>query len=123
MRAGFSLPGAAFAALLAFLLAQPHALSAQEAPGPRLGRYTVTFFSGPTRSPNFLHTLELLPGFRYRVYNTGDQVIGEGIYSFTGEKVTWESGYYKDEKYGGTFSVSGPRHQLHMKDRVYARNG
>lgn len=115
---------AVFTALLGLLVAcDPGAFAQEKKVAPRLGKYTVTFFSGPTRSPVFLHTLELLPDMKYKVYNLGDKVIGEGTYSFAGEKVTWETGYYKDEKYGGTFSVSGNRHQIHMKDRVYARNG
>jgi len=111
---------AAFVPLLAAVVAAT--ASAQPKEAPRLGKYTVTFFSGPTRTPQFLHTLELLPGMKYKVYNFGDKVIGEGAYNVAGEKVTWESGLYKDEKYGGTFSVTGARHQIHMKDRVYARN-
>lgn len=92
---------------------------------PRLGMYTVTFFSGPLRTPTGLHELELLPDMKYKVYTSiGSKLLSEGTYTLDEKNnVRWLTGLYKDEKYGGTFTVDGDRHQIHMKDRVYARNG
>ena len=92
---------------------------------PRLGRYSVTFFSGPLRTPNEMHQLDLLPGMKYKVYTVfGSSLLSEGTYALDAKNnIRWLTGRYKDEKFGGTFTVDGGRHQIHMKDRVYARNG
>jgi hypothetical protein len=91
--------------------------------GPRQGRYTVWFFMGFTRTKTFFHTLDLLPGNKYKVYDFGDKVIGEGTYAVDDKgNVKWLTGKYKDERYGGSFQVDGTRHQLHISDRLYARN-
>jgi hypothetical protein len=91
---------------------------------PRIGKYTVTFFSGPTRFPQVMHMLEILPGNKYRVLTgIGDKFLSEGTYELDAKNnVRWLTGLYKDEKYDGTFTVDGNRDQIHMKDRVYARN-
>jgi len=118
--------GRAFAFLaLAVLLSSPSQSAQAEDPaiGPRQGKYTVWFFMGFTRTKTFFATLELLPGNKYKVYDFGDKVIGEGTYAVDDKgNVKWLTGKYKDEGYGGSFQVDGTRHQLHMKDRLYARN-
>jgi hypothetical protein len=111
------------AAVLVVAGALTYCRAEDPAVGPRLGRYTVTFFMGALRSPSFFAYLDLLPGNKYRVLDFGEKPLGEGTYALDDKgNVKWLTGKYKDEGYGGSFQIDGTRHQIHMKDRLYARN-
>ena len=94
---------------------------AQNAQGPRLGKYTVMSYGDPRNLPLPLGHFELLSGGRYKSYLFGGEPSGEGKYSFdaaTGN-VKFLSGKFKDDGWGGGFEISreGKTHTI----RLYGR--
>jgi hypothetical protein len=95
------------------------------AAGPRVGRYRILSY-GLGNAPLHLGEVELLAGGRYRVTLPGGRVNGEGRYDYDPATATvrWLSGRYKDEGWGGGFTVEreGKTHQVGLREGTIAVN-
>ena len=105
--------------------ANTNASSARSA-GPRLGRYVILSYGRAGAAPLRLGEVELLAGGRYRVSLPGGRANGEGRYDFDAAAgtVRWLSGRYKDEAWGGGFTVEreGKTHTIRLKSGTVAVN-
>ena len=94
--------------------------------GPRLGRYLILSYGRASAAPLQLGEVELLAGGRYRVGLPGGRANGEGRYDYDGTAgtVRWLSGRYKDEGWGGEFTVEreGKTHRIQLKRGTIAVN-
>ncbi len=93
---------------------------------PRLGRYNIYAYGAGTNRL-FLGHFELLQGGKYRVSRRLEGAYyGEGTYSFNSQTSTveWLSGPYKEEGWGGAFTVEreGKTHRIELKKRTIAFN-
>lgn len=96
---------------------------AQEA--PRLGKYKIFSYGAVGRPPLFLGHFELQPGGKYQASNTSqDDFYGGGEYSFDGTSVIWVSGPFKNNGWGGTFTIEreGKTHKIKLMPRTIATN-
>jgi len=110
------------------------AAGAKEAPtdakefaaGPRMGKYLILSYGAANRPPLTLGYCVLEPDGKYKVFLPGDKPAGEGTYSYDAEKrtMTWKDGPYKEEGFGGEFTVDrgGKTHKLRLKRTTIATN-
>ncbi len=100
-------------------------VAATRAAGPRLGRYRVLSF-GAGGSAIALGAVELLAGGHYRATLPGGRAAGEGRWRYDAAtaSVRWLSGPYRDDGWGGAFTVEreGKTHQLRLRGGTVAVN-
>lgn len=103
--------------------ARPGAPAAAPASGPRTGDYSVLSY-GSSTNPIRLGKITLAAGGAYRFYDNGDNLLGQGRYSFAGNKVTWLTGILKTQAWGGGFEVAqgGRVHNIRLKSGTFATN-
>lgn len=113
-----------FPAIFVLLLALAPGFMAQEAAGPRAGKYRVLSYGATNRPPLYLGYF-VLEGATYKAYLPGDKLSGEGTWKFDAAKqsVIWESGPYKDV-WGGAFQVDreGKTHKIRLKSTTIGTN-
>lgn len=94
------------------------------AAGPRMGKYQILSYGATNRPPLNLGYCVLEPDGKYKVFLPGDKPAGEGTYSYDAEKrtMTWKDGPYKEEGFGGEFTVDrgGKTHKLRLKRTTIA---
>ena len=92
------------------------------ASAPRTGDYDI-FSYGPRNRLRLGH-LNLSGGGRYKFYNNGAQLLGEGTYTYAAGEVTWKSGILLQQKWGGGFTVeaNGRDHIIRLKSGTIAVN-
>jgi hypothetical protein len=97
--------------------ARPEAPTAPPTSGPRLGDYSVLSYGAPSNPPIRLGKIRLASGGLYRFYDNGDNLLGQGRYSFSGAKVTWLSGILQTQGWEGGFEVGqgGRVHNIRLK--------
>lgn len=95
--------------------------------GPRLGKYNIHSYGAVGSPPLFLGHVELMAGGKYRASrkSSGDYY-GEGKYEYDAETktVTWSSGPYKEDKWGGAFTIErdGKTHKIRLRRSTIATN-
>lgn len=95
--------------------------------GPRLGKYNIHSYGAVGSPPLFLGHVELMAGGKYRASrkSSGDYY-GEGKYAYDAESktVTWLSGPYKEDKWGGAFTIEreGKTHKIRLRRSTIATN-
>ena len=103
-------------------------LGAEDAPatGPRAGMYNILSYGAVGRPPLHLGYVEILAGNKYRSWRPGKVLAGEGEYRYDAgaRTVTWASGPYKEENWGGEFSADngGKTHKIRLKRTTVAVN-
>jgi hypothetical protein len=104
--------------------ARPEAPAAPPSSGPRLGDYSVLSYGAPTSPPIRLGKIRLSSGGQYKFYDNGDNLLGQGRYSFSGTEVTWLSGILQSQGWDGGFEVGqgGRVHNIRLKRGTIATN-
>lgn len=94
--------------------------------GPRLGKYLIQSYGAVGRPPLYLGAVMLEEGGKYRVLLPGDKAGGEGTYEYddANKAVVWKDGPYKDDGFGGAFTVEreGKTHKIRLKSTTVATN-
>lgn len=95
-------------------------LAASAATEPTLGKYNIQSFGAPGNPPLYLGHFALLKGGKYKVSRTSkEDYYGSGSYHFDAAhaKVVWDSGPFKDDGWGGAFTVErgGKTHKIRLK--------
>lgn len=103
--------------------ARPGVAAALPASGPRAGEYSILSYGNPASPPIRMGKITLTAG-GYRFYDNGDNLLGQGQYSFAGDKVTWLTGILKTQAWGGGFEVAqgGRVHNIRLKSGTFATN-
>lgn len=103
------------------------AAEGEAAAGPRPGKYNIHAYGAVGNAPLYLGHVELMSGGKYRVSrkSSGDYY-GEGKYSYddASKTVTWLSGPYKDDNWGGAFTIEreGKTHKIRLRRSTIATN-
>jgi hypothetical protein len=65
-----------------------------------------------------------LSGNTYRFYDNGDNLLGQGQYSYAAGTVTWRTGLLKSYGWGGEFKIErgGREHSIRLNRVTYAMN-
>jgi uncharacterized protein YjbI with pentapeptide repeats len=95
------------------------------ASAPRLGKYNISSYGAVGTVPLFLGQVELIQGGKYRVSRTrGPDYYGAGEYKFSGSKVEWLSGPFKEEGWDGAFKIeeNGITHKITLRRGTIATN-
>lgn len=98
-------------------------VTAQEA--PRAGTYKIFSYGAVGRPPLYLGHFVLQPGGKYQVSRgSGPDYYGAGEYSFNGTSVTWLSGPFKDNGWGGEFTIEreGKTHKIRLARTTIGTN-
>ncbi len=92
--------------------------------GPRLGKYYVLSYGAASSPPIHLGYFQLLAGGKYQYYDTGGNLLGTGTYSFGGNTVEWTSGIFRDNGWGGEFTIEreGKTHKIRLKSNTIGTN-
>jgi hypothetical protein len=103
--------------------ARPGAPAAAPASGPRTGDYSVLSY-GASAYPLRLGKITLAAGGAYRFYDNDDTLLGQGRYSFAGDKVIWMTGILHTQAWGGGFEAAqgGRVHNIRLKSGTIATN-
>ena len=101
----------------------PTGESGGAASGPRAGDYSILSYLNP-RNPLRLGRINLSSPGRYRFYNNGNRLLGEGTYSYSAGQVSWKSGILGRQGWGGGFEVDGGGrdHKIRLKSGTIAVN-
>ncbi|CAN5349849.1 hypothetical protein BH11PSE2_BH11PSE2_21420 [soil metagenome] len=103
--------------------ARPAPPAAPPAAGPRLGDYSIMSYGNPA-NPLRLGKISLAAGGAYRFYDNGNNLLGQGRYSFAAGKITWLTGILKTQGWTGGFEVAqgGRVHNIRLKPGTIATN-
>ena len=104
--------------------ARPRAIAAAAlAAPPRTGDYLIRSYGNPA-NPLHLGRISLLGGQKYRFYDNGGTLLGEGRYGFAGGRVSWSSGILQSYGWGGEFKIrpDGREHSIKLNRTTFAIN-
>jgi hypothetical protein len=89
---------------------------------PRSGDYDIYSY-GRGSNPIRLGRISL-SGNSYRFYDNGDNLKGQGQYSYAAGTVTWRTGLLRSYGWGGEFKIErgGRTHSIRLNQVTYAMN-
>jgi hypothetical protein len=102
--------------------ARPAPAPAQAGGSPRSGDYDIYSYGRGT-NPIRLGRISL-SGNNYRFYDNGDNLKGQGQYSYAAGTVTWRTGLLRSYGWGGEFKIErgGREHSIRLNTVTYALN-
>lgn len=91
---------------------------------PRNGKYKMLSYGNPA-NPVYLGYF-ILDANKYSYYNAANKLLGSGTYTYnrTSKSVTWDSGPFKTNEWGGAFEISreGKTHTIRLKGVTIGAN-